>query len=198
MINNIFGLPGSGKTTFLAWAADRALRGKFLRCGSIPLQSIPQYKAVFSNFPLKGAMRLDLETLGYVAYPDSLLLIDESVLLADSRDYKSLDKNLMMALKQHRKYNQDCWFSSQGYRDNDLRIRDLYENVFYIQSKPFGRSTMYSVEKDIEIAKDIKDTYELGGLFHRKTIIRKNYYHLFDTMYIHGTPLPPYDIAVPW
>ena len=93
MINNIFGLPGSGKTTFLAWAAARAMQGKFLHCGKIPLQSIPRYKNVFSNFPLKGAMRLDIETLGYVAYPESLLLIDESVLLADSRDYKKPNIN---------------------------------------------------------------------------------------------------------
>lgn len=190
MITTIFGLPGSGKTTFLAACAARAAAGKSLRCGLVPLQSVDKYDEIYSNAPIKGVRRLPLEYLGTYAPRRSLVLIDESVMIADSRDYKNLDRSLMMFMKQHRKYSCDILLASQGYKDNDLRIRDLAAQVCYVRSKGFGLSTMYCVDKTIAIDKTIEERYDLGGLFHQWTIRRKKYYPLFDTMYIHGKPLP--------
>lgn len=198
MISIIFGLPGSGKTTFLAAIARRALRGKSLRCGREWLQDCDSYDQIFSNTPISGCAVLTPDMLGTYSLRNSLVLIDESVMIADSRDYKTLDKRLMMWFKQHRKYNCDCLLASQGYRDNDLRIRDLAANTYFVRRRAFGRSTMYSVRKEWKIDKIIEERYELGGLFERWTIRRKKYYADFDTSYIHGKPLPDIEDPAKW
>lgn len=198
MISIIFGLPGSGKTTFLAALARRALRGKSLRCGKDWMQDNDNYEHVFSNTPISGCCVVTPDMLGQFSLRDSLVLLDESVMIADSRDYKTLDKRLMMWFKQHRKYNCDVVLASQGYRDNDLRIRDLAANTYYCKKRSFGRSTLYSVRKEWKIDKSIEERYELGGLFERWTIFRKPYYADFDTAYIHGRPLPDIEQPAHW
>lgn len=198
MISAIFGLCGSGKTTFLAYYAQRALRGKALRVGSTWLQDNATYDTVYSNTPISGTCKLDLSTVGMFAYKNSLILIDESVLLADSRDYKKLDKDLMMFFKQHRKYHSDIILASQGYKDMDLRIRDLYEQVLYCERWLFGCSRLSVVDKDISIDKNIDERYVLRGFLNRKTIRRKKYYPLFDTDYMHGRSLPDPPPPVLW
>lgn len=193
MITAIFGLPGSGKTTALARFAARAQRGKSLRCGKCWLQSVDSYDYVYSNTPIAGAYKLDVGLLGKCAFRRSLILVDESVVIADSRDYKSLDKSLMMFFKQHRKLDDDIILASQGYKDNDLRIRDLYEQILYAQRYPFGLTRLSTVDKSIDINKTIDESYVQGGIFHSSFIVRKKWYPLFDTKYMHGYKLadPP-------
>ena len=190
MITQIFGLPGSGKTTYLAALAVRAARGRPLRVGFTSLQSIDRYDRIYSNAPIKGTIHLPLEYLGHYSPRRSLVLVDESVMIADSRDYRSLDKSLMMFFKQHRKYECDIVLCSQGYKDNDLRIRDLVGQLLYVENVGFGRSRVSTVDKSQSIDKTIEERYTLGGFFHRKTFFRKRFYSYFDTMYIHGKPLP--------
>lgn len=198
MISIIFGLPGSGKTTFLTALAQRALRGKPLRCGRDWMQDNSVYKHVYSNTPISGCAVITPDMLGVYSLRDSLVLLDESVLVADSRDYKTLDKRLMMWFKQHRKYGCDIVLASQGYKDNDLRIRDLAANTYYCKKRAFGMSTLYSVRKAWLIDKSIEERYELGGIFERWTILRRRYYKHFDTAYIHGKPLPDLDVPALW
>lgn len=200
MVNIIFGLPGSGKTTILAALAARAQRGKSLRCGRLSMQDrhSSEYKHIYSNTPISGCCVLTPDMIGVYSLRDSLVLIDESVMVADSRDYKSIDKSLMMWFKQHRKYGSDVVLASQGFHDNDKRIRDVAANTYYVCKRPFGFSTMYSVSKDWKIDKTIEEQYELGGLFERWTIRRKKYYPMFDTDYIHGKPLPDIESPRMW
>ena len=61
MISGVFGLTGAGKSSFLAWCASRAQRGKRLHiglsaAGGVWLQdeSSKAYDRIYSNFPLKG------------------------------------------------------------------------------------------------------------------------------------------------
>lgn len=198
MITAFFGLCGSGKTTALAYYAQRALQGKALRIGLTPIQDCRYYDTVYSNTPIKGTAMLDIEKLGVFGYHDCLLIVDESVLLADSRDYKKLDKALMMFCKQHRKYHCDMLFASQGYRDMDLRLRDLYEQVVFVERWGFGLTKLSVVDKDIRIDATIDERYEIGGLTHSKYIRRSRYYKYFDTDYKHGTSLPEPPPPVLW
>lgn len=200
MISLIFGLPGSGKTTFLAALAAKAQRGKALRCGRIWLQDRDSrdYKHIYSNTPIQGCCVIQPDMIGIYSFRDSLILLDESVLIADSRDYKTIDKALMMWFKQHRKYGSDVVLASQGYQDNDKRIRDVAANTYYVKKRSFGRSTMYSVSKEWKIDKTIEERYALGGFFEQWTIRRKKYYPLFDTGYIHGKPLPDLENPRKW
>ena len=80
-IRGVFGLTGSGKTTFLARAAADHLKDG---------------KPVFSNFDLVGAYRISIDDLGRVALPaDSLVLIDEISTVCDCRQWKSFDSDLV-------------------------------------------------------------------------------------------------------
>lgn len=191
MVTAIFGLPGSGKTTALARFAAHAQRGKPLRCGRCSLQSVDSYDFVYSNTPISGTCKLDVSLLGKIELRRSLILIDESVLLADSRDYKTLDKSLMMFFKQHRKLDDDIILASQGYKDNDLRIRDLYEQILKADAYPFGITRLSTVDKDIKIAGTIDEKYFQSGILRSSFIIRKKWYPLFDTKYLHGYKLEP-------
>ena len=105
-------LPGSKVRSLckVARQADRALKGKRLHVGTYDLQSIPgmQYDRIYTNFSFPGAFVLQFETLGLCAYENcSLILIDEIMMYADSRDFKSFTPELKHFFSQHRKMHCD-------------------------------------------------------------------------------------------
>ena len=78
MITCFFGLPGCGKSTLLAKIATQEL--KRIRKGK------SRYRRVLSNYYIKGCQKLVFSELGRVDMSESLILIDEISLDADSRD----------------------------------------------------------------------------------------------------------------
>ena len=68
MIKGVFGLPRSGKTTYLAKLAYKAQK-KGIK--------------VYTNFYCKGCYTLDFDSLGVYDYSDCLLLIDEISLFCE-------------------------------------------------------------------------------------------------------------------
>lgn len=135
MVSGAFGLPGSGKSLWLGSLADRALQGKPLRVGSYSLQSIPgqKYERVYTNFSFPGAYMLDWDTLGLCDYHDCLMLLDEIMMYADSRDFKSFTKEHKFFFSQHRKMRIDFCWTSQLYDDCDKKIRGITQNFYYIR-----------------------------------------------------------------
>lgn len=127
MVSGGFGLPGSGKSLWLARQADRALKGKRLHVGTYDLQSIPgmQYDRIYTNFSFPGAFVLQFETLGLCAYENCLILIDEIMMYADSRDFKSFTPELKHFFSQHRKMHCDVIWVSQMYDDCDKKFAVL-------------------------------------------------------------------------
>ena len=119
MIIGVFGLPGAGKTTFLASAAQHLLNGKkFL--------GLSPSKVVFTNFYCKGCYKLDFDKLGIYNFSDCNILIDEIMLLADTRNFKTFPESLKRFFSQHRKTLGDghgCLWCSQYYDDCDKKIR---------------------------------------------------------------------------
>lgn len=94
MITCIFGLPGAGKSSYLAYSAQRASQGKRLFCGfrpfwDISLGSAYPYQRIYSNFPIAGCYKFDWEMVGTFDFSNSLILIDEIMQLCDSRDWKN-------------------------------------------------------------------------------------------------------------
>lgn len=81
MITGYFGVPGCGKSTFLAMLATKELLK--IRKGK------SKYKYVLTNFPVHGCKCVRLEDLGRFDIHDSLILFDEITLDADSRDFKT-------------------------------------------------------------------------------------------------------------
>ena len=84
MIQGYFGLPGSGKTTFLTMLAQKEL--KKIR------KNKSRYDKVLTNFYCDGCYKIDYKDLGHYSIENSLILLDEITLDADSRDFKQFDK----------------------------------------------------------------------------------------------------------
>lgn len=186
MISGVFGLTGSGKSTFLAWCAARAISGKRLRVGFTPaggvyLGDMRKYDHVFSTSPILGCHKLNFADLGVCDFQNSLMLIDEIMMLCDSRDWHNFPENIKYFMSHHRHYNNDIIWCSQSYRDTDIRIRSLSQQFLYI--KAVGAYTCVTPIAHLMDVKQgsIDDWYELGGLASKRYIRRSKYYHMFDS-----------------
>lgn len=141
MITCYFGLPGCGKSSFLAKIAkkelkkirhDNKLRSKKGQAVS-KRRLKSKYKRVFSNYYLEGCLQFDFNDLGLYDFSDSLILLDELTLSADSRDFKKFNQALKEFFILHRHYNIDIIYATQQYDGVDKKIRDLTFDLFYLR-----------------------------------------------------------------
>lgn len=196
MISGVFGLTGAGKSSFLAWCADRAQRGKRLSiglhiAGGVLLQDERKYDKIYSNFPLLGCYPLDWDLLGTVDYNHSLLLIDEIMMLADSRAWKTYPEHIKYFMSHHRHYHNDLIFCSQSYKDCDVRIRNLAAQYLYIR-KAGAYTEIVPVHHLMDVRGGmIDDWYETGGIAARRFIRRSRLYRMFDSHSTKKLPPPP-------
>ena len=145
-LNVYFGVPGSGKTTYAAFLAKKALyESKIIRlCKHYPnrftdwilttrlfKRSLP----VWSNVPIKGTYKLNAKTdLGIYMIEDGKLIIDEAGVEFNNRDYKAFPKTAIKFFKYHRHYGISVDVFSQSFEDMDVTIRRLAQN-FYVVKK---------------------------------------------------------------
>lgn len=115
-IDLYFGVPGSGKTTFAAYLAHKAMKAK---------------RPVFSNVYIKGAYQYKKEDLGVYAIENSLILCDEAGLEFDNRKMSMTDDEIYF-MKFHRHYQNDIVFFSQGL-DIDIKIRKLAQHLYLVE-----------------------------------------------------------------
>lgn len=125
MISGYFGLPGAGKTSFLAKIAQQELRR--IKNGR------SKYVRVLCNFDCKGCHKLNFKDLGVYQIDHSLILIDEITLEADSRDFKTFNKQLKTFFVMHRHYHCDIVYFCQQYDGLDKKIRDLTAELWYVK-----------------------------------------------------------------
>lgn len=196
----LFGLPRSGKSTFLTYAARRALAGKPIAVGCglwkrrIGDFQKPRYKRVYCNFPVKGTYKLDFDQLGKVEFRDCLIIIDEIMLLCDSRNWKEYGAELRDFMALHGHYRCDILAASQGWKDCDLRIRNLAERLLYIQRLgPFSRVS--PIRKGWHIEETIDESYILGCPLACKFLFRPLLYKHFDSF---AAPEMPENPATLW
>lgn len=184
MITGIFGLPGAGKSSFLAYLSQRATQGKTLCCGhlwaKIPLTSERWYDRIYSNFPMRGCYKLDWENLGLFDFSHSLILIDEIMHVCDARDWKDFDKNKKYFFSMARHMGTSIIYASQGYADTDVRIRNLTAQILYIRNEG-AYTSVTPVLKSWDFKHSIDECYALQPPIARTRIRRKKYYHLFDS-----------------
>lgn len=164
MVQGVFGLPGSGKSTYLAKLAKKSFK---------------KYDRVYSNFYIKDCYQLDFDTLGLVDYSDCLILIDEISLFCDCRNWKNFSSDMVYFWTNHRHYNVDIIYCSQSYADCDKKIRNLTDSLYYIRSGPFGFSLVRQIDKVFNVDSDITEGYRLSGL--PQLIWRRRYYKMFDS-----------------
>ena len=137
MISEIFGLCGSGKSLLLGFLCQRAVNDKSVNFHGLQVSSNRHYNAVFTNFYCQGCYKLDFESLGFADYENALIVIDEIMLLADCRNFKSYGENLKIFFSQHRKKHLDIIYATQFHSDVDKKIRNVTDNLYYIDSMPF-------------------------------------------------------------
>lgn len=125
MISGYFGLPGAGKTSFLAKIAQQEIK-------RIKRKKSP-YKMVLANFECQGCYKLDFHDMGKYLIEKALILIDEITLEADSRDFKKFDQQLKYFFIMHRHYHCDIIYFCQQYDGLDKKIRDLTKELWYVK-----------------------------------------------------------------
>ena len=165
LIYGVFGLPRSGKTTYLC---------------KIAKSYIKRGVRVYTNFPCHGCYKLDFSKLGRFDFSNCVLLIDEISLVADSRDWKNFNSDLVYFFTNHGHYKVDIYYCSQWFTDTDIKIRRMTEELYYIQSAFFGLSLRYTVMRDICTTDrgEITDTYKFK---HPRLFFRPLYYSMFDS-----------------
>lgn len=122
MIEVITGLPGFGKTaTVTAWALKAMKRGK----------------TVYSNFYIKGAIYVkDPRTLlGKPDIKNALIICDEMGILFDQLTMYSIDHNVWIELRQHRKDGIDILGTAQSIHDIAYPMRRLIQFEYNIYMK---------------------------------------------------------------
>ena len=208
MIVGYFGLPGSGKTTFLTMIAQREL--KRISKGK------SKYEYVLTNFYCMGTYRISYADLGNKDIRNCLILLDELTLDADSRAYKFFTDEKKMFFILHRHYNCDLIYFTQQWDGIDKKIRDLTSDLFYVKKafsnvqglifKPFQ---MFSVARRIFRTLDINQYtnqivtgYRFPTWFERffgrtkQFCFRPSWYKFFDSWEI-LYELPEFEFC-PW
>lgn len=193
MMTTVFGKPRAGKTTFAAWAADRAQRGRPLRVG-LPLHHTiigehAPYMRVYSNTPIQGCYRLDTDDIGRIMIEDSLIIIDEAGMVYNNRDHKTADRVALNWFRLHGHYRNDIIFISQG-NDVDKVIRELSISMLYVVKR--GRVSLVTpIERRVVIDGTIEDGYYTTGLANSLILRRKKYYGMFDSWSADKLPVKP-------
>lgn len=113
MITGYFGLPGCGKSTFLAKLAQGYIRSGY---------------RVFclDSAPVDGCHLISFDDLGRYDMSCSVILLDEVSLFADNRDYKRFSDVVKQFMILHRHYHCDIVWFTQQFDGVDRKIRGAY------------------------------------------------------------------------
>ena len=191
VINGLYGLPGSGKTTVMTAAAVASLRGaRFL--------NIPPKPRVFSNVPIPGTFELSADMIGRCDLSGSLLLIDEACQWFDSRSWKTFPKQVSDFFQTIRHEGSSVCMFYQAFNDVDLRLRSLCQMHYLISPLPFD----FTLIKPVEHKQDIysykpDDRYQYAPWYMWRLIYRPRYYHLFDSYLRYKEYEPPKLVLYP-
>lgn len=186
MIKGFFGLPGSGKTTVLTMIAQKELK-KIKKKKS-------KYTQVLTNFYCKGCKIVKFDYLGKYDLSNSLILIDEITLFADSRDFKTFTNTLKEFFLLHRHYKIDIIYFCQQYDGLDKKIRDCTQELYYCK-KLFFLTKCKRIYRMLDIDKNTHDIvygYRFPTFIERIinliiplkitfTCFRPKYYKYFDS-----------------
>lgn len=193
VVNYIFGAPGVGKTTMLAYLSRYFLKHKF---------------KVYTNFPLKDCIQIEDESLGYYNFNDSILLLDEFGVSASNRSFADKhalmnDKSRLSYMKRIRHYlqrsrNGACFVATQGWNDVDKKVRDL-STSYYLLTKWFGLTILKPIFKDCKVdplLHEPADYFDIQMLTEWRIIWRRRYYKYFDSY--DAPELPDYPAPEGW
>lgn len=191
MIIGVFGLPGMGKTTFLTKCAQMFLSGK-------RFMGVPPVDTVFTNFYCPRCYKLDFEKLGLYNFSNCNILIDEIMLFADTRNFKTFPEHLKQFFALHRHSNINIIWCSQYWDDCDKKIRVLTQRFYLLEKGKIFKdfSFVKPIYRHMGIDnKHMSDRYILGAPLEWSLVYRPRYYSLFDSYEVRHK-LPPVDLEL--
>lgn len=177
----LVGQIGAGKSSYSVKMARAALRSG---------------RSVYSTDYIQGCYKFDIEWLGSMKCPEnSLLIIDESALKFNSRDFAKISKSILEYFKKCRHYKNDVVLISQTFGDTDKQIREISTRVLFLRK--LGMFTVpVKVKGDVSIGDDGQPCvkYKIGK-FGKPFIpaLQGKYYNSWEDS--SNRPICP---AVPW
>ena len=203
-ITCFFAPPGSGKSCVLSLICDR--ENKKINKGKSP------YKQVFTNFACKGGYQISLYDFERYYIHDSLILLDEVTMEADSRDWKRISKEFINFVVTHRHLNNDIICAVQDFTRLEKTLRENVTRLYFLERSPlpfFNRWTRCKqIFRELSI-NEMSSELTLGYRFStwvdrtcRKSMYRRFYlpkaYGLFDSFDPYGLDKRPEKDLLPW
>lgn len=186
MITGYFGVPGCGKSTYLAKIAHKTL--KKIEKGK------SHYRHVLTNFPVHGCEQITLFDLGRYDLEYCLILFDEISMDADNRDYKTFPKHVRDFFILHRHAHNDLIYFCQDYQKVDKVIRNVTFDLWYLKRSVIPFLSQFTVAKRIyrnlninEYTSELTLGYRFAKLLEiifspsKKFCFRPFYYKYFDS-----------------
>lgn len=169
-----FGLPGSGKSTVLAYIAWMCLKRK--SC------------TVLCNVPIKGTLKLSRSDLGVYDISTDAFGTDECVVIFDEasidyfkRDFDSFSKEENKFHSLHRHAGVHEVFACQTWDGMDKRLRELNTKLYFVDKWYFNLIRIRTIAKDFDIQdKQPLDGYEFEK-FSSKFVYAPKVWKLFDS-----------------
>lgn len=184
-----YGAAGSGKSTLAAYYALRTLKAGY---------------NVYSNVPIIGCKEITKEMIGQRSITDGLMIIDESGIEYNNRDFKSnfnkkVDGNKSLEwFKKHRHEGVEIMIFSQGFQDTDIKITTLGTDYYIVKKHWLFKIVKYKrIKKSPEIDENTKqpiDAFEYKPLSLRMVFMRPlwPYFDSFDRMDLPSLPFRVY------
>lgn len=196
MISIIYADIGTGKSCLLSYLSARAVLGKSINVKGLQFGSESHYDYVYTNFPAFGCYKLDYDMIGEEDTSNSLLLLDEGQLEADSRNYKNFSDSKKMFFSLHRHMHCDIVIATQEAGMVDKRIRDLAVKQYELTNGIFNFMRIKQLFKNRN-PKTQECEFGYGGAFYTRHIYRPRLYKYTDSHYMYDIKFNPRHL-VPW
>lgn len=177
MISHYFGLPRCGKSTMACMLAKQQL--ELIERGE------GQFRRVLSNFYIEGTYKHNFDDFGNYDFSDCYMIIDESSIDCDNRDWANFTKPKLIATVLHGHFNAELVFLSQDPRGIDRKIQSCREKIYWIR-KLGEWSFALNMPLIIDVDENKQPMYGVKkpGLYEMitcKKCYRPNYYHMHNS-----------------
>lgn len=172
MINIVMGRPGIGKSTYLAIIAKKAME---------------KGVKVWSNKHIAGCQYFSVaDDIMVNDISNGIVIIDESGVEFNSRNWKKFSDNLYLFFSNHRHYKLDIYMGVQMWSRLDLSIREVIQRIYII--KPNILQRWFIMVKTVVIDIDISEEQKIDEMFSflpfvfgTKFYYRRGVYNMFDS-----------------
>lgn len=122
-IEIVMGLTGTGKSMYLSYQAQKAIR---------------KGQTVLSNYYIQGTKKVTFDILRNYTLENCLILLDEGSLDMNSREYKDFSKNLLKLFALSRHCNCSIIVATQHADSIDISVRRLAHKYILMEKTKLG------------------------------------------------------------